>query len=128
MNIFTFEKIEDTDKLFKYRRLMIGVVNIWLFTLIVMISGLALGLAFGFHTIDLIVSLVCCAVSFALFIPFAFFIAWIGEIEKILTRRCVKIACPIDERIRKGVLKMMFWAVLVVLLPMLIRTLIRGLG
>jgi uncharacterized membrane protein YdjX (TVP38/TMEM64 family) len=56
-------------------------------------------------------------------LPAIFFFVLIGEIENILTKRNVFFDHPIEERIQGWALKMMFWAVLAVLLPMLIRKL-----
>lgn len=120
---FDLEKIEDTNKLIRYRWLMLFVVQLCIFTSIAVVSGTALGLAFGFHTAEIIILLISCAISLTTFVPSAFFFAWIDEIEKILAKRNVIFDRPISKRIQTWALKMMFWAVLVVLLPMLIRKL-----
>ncbi len=121
LKLFDFEKIEDTGKLLKYRRVMLWIVRICIFTSIAMASGGALGLAFGFHTIELILLLISCTLSMSTFIPAVFCFTWIDEIEKILTKRLITFDGTIDKMIQQWALKMMFWAVLIVILPMLIR-------
>ena len=123
IKFFNLEKIEDNSKLLKYRQYMLWIIHLWLLSSISMASGGALGLAFCFHSAELIILLVSVATSLLTFIPFAFFMVWTGEIENILTKRCEKFDGRIDKIIRIGVLKMMFWAILIVLLPMLIRKL-----
>lgn len=120
--LFDLKKIEDTNKLMRYRRAMLVVVKLCVFASVALISGLAIGLAFGFHTAESIIFLACCAVMLLTLLPSIFSFALISEIETILKKRHFKVDRPIDEIIRSWAVKMMFWAALVVLLPMLIRT------
>jgi hypothetical protein len=123
MKLFDFNNVKDTDKLLRYRRVMLWVVGACVFTSISMVSGLALGMAFGFHAAELIILGISCVISLTTVIPFLFFFSWINEIEKILMQRQVKFDCSINRKMKSWALKMMFWAILVVLLPMLVRKL-----
>jgi len=86
-----------------------------------MASGVAIGIAFGFHTAELIILCVSCIISLLTIVPSIFFFVWVDEIEKILKRRQIIFDRSINKRIHSWVFKMMFWAILIVLLPMLIR-------
>jgi len=123
MKLFDFNNIKNTDKLLKYRRVMLWVVGACVFTSISLTSGIALGLAFGFHTAELIILGTSCVISLILVVPTIFCFVWIDEIEKMLTQRHVKFDYSIKKRVQGWALKMMFWAILVVLLPTLIRKL-----
>lgn len=122
--LFDLSKIEDTDKLLRYRQVMLWIVRLHAFAGVGMLSGLALGLAFGFHTVELIITMVFCCISLGLIIPSLFFIIWIDEIEKELTRRHIGFDCPIGKRTQRWALKAMIWATLIVVLPILISKLI----
>lgn len=118
--LFDFGKIEDTGKLLRYRQVMLWIVRLCTFAGVSMVSGLALGLAFGFHTVEVIIIGVFCCICLGLMIPCLFCFAWIDEIERELTRRHISIDCPINKRIGSWALKMMIWAALIILLPILI--------
>ena len=118
--LIDFSKIEDTGRLVRYRQVMLWIVRVYAFAAVGMLSGIALGVAFGFHTVELIVMMVFCCISLGLMIPSLFFIFWIDEIEKELTRRHVRIDCPIGKRTQRWALKGMIWATLIVLLPIII--------
>lgn len=120
MILFNFSKIQDTEKLLGYRRAMLWIVRLCAFASVGMASGAALGLAFGFHTIEIIFVCVLCAIAMITVIPFLFFTAWIDEIEKVLTHRQIDFDCPIGKRVRDWALKMMLWFILAILLPILI--------
>ena len=122
--LIDFSKIEDTGKLLRYRQAMLWIVRLCAWAGVGMLSGGALGLAFGFHTVDMIIMMVFCIIAMILTIPFIFCIIFIDEIEKELTRQHIDIDCPIGKRTRIWALKMMIWAALIVLLPILISKLI----
>jgi hypothetical protein len=121
MKLFDFNNIEDVNKLLRYRRIMLWIVGACVFSSVSLASGVALGLAFGVRTIETIMLAVFCGIMFITVIPSIFFFVWIGKIESILIQRNVYFDYPIENRIQRWALKMMFWAILVVLLPMLIR-------
>jgi hypothetical protein len=52
--LFDLEKIEDTTKLIRYRHVMLVIVQLCIFTSIALVSGLAIGLAFGIHRVETI--------------------------------------------------------------------------
>ena len=118
--LFDFSKIEDTGKLLRYRKVMLWIVRVCAFTEVSMLSGLALGLAFGFHTVELIVMMVFCLIAAILIIPSLFCVFFIDEIEKELTRRHISIDCPIGKRTQRWALKGMIWVTLIVVLPIII--------
>ena len=121
--LFDLEKIADTHKLLRYRRVMLWIVQLCVFTGITMASGLALGLAFGFHTAEIILLVIFSVISLSTMIPFLFCFVWIGEIETILKKRHIPFDNPISNRVGIWALKMMFWFALLVLLPILVRKL-----
>jgi hypothetical protein len=103
--------------------MMLWIVATCVFASVALVSGTALGLAFGFHTFDMIILMICCVFMLITFFPSVFFFVWIDEIEKILIRRQINIGQSIEKRIQSWALKMMFWFILASLLPILIRKL-----
>ena len=100
---------------------MLSVVGVCIFSSVGMMSALAWGLTFGFHTIELIILAVFTIVGLFLIIPSLFLFAWTDEIEKILEHRQIDIGKPIHKRVQGWTLKMFFWAVLIILAPSIIR-------
>jgi hypothetical protein len=85
MKLFDFNNIEDTNKLIRYRRMMLWIVATCVFASVALVSGTAVGLAFGFHTFDMIILMICCVFMLITFFPSVFFFVWIDEIEKFLS-------------------------------------------
>ena len=123
IKLFDLEKIQDTEKLLKYRQRMLWIVQLCILGTVGMASGAALALSFGAHTAELILLLVSGMISVITFIPAVICFVCIDEIEKILIKRQIKLNSTIDRHIRSWALKFMFWFALIVLLPILIRKL-----
>ena len=120
MNLFDFSKIQDTAKLLKYRKVMLWIVRLCAFASVGMVSGIALGVTFGFNTIELIIVGISTAIAMITIIPSLFCFPCIDEIEKLLNQQLFEIDCPIEKRIQSWAVRMMFWSTLIILLPILI--------
>ena len=85
--------------------------------------AMAQGLAFGFSTIGLWIVGVFSIVAMLLMIPAIFCIFWLSEIEANLGKRSIGLPTRsrIDERVPGWAMWMMFWGVLAVLLPIVVR-------
>lgn len=109
--------------LLRHHRIARYIIYLLVFSSVTGISALALGLAFGFSTIDLCILVAFSILTLLLMIPGIFCIFWLSEIEANLTERSISLPASrtTHQRVHDWAMRMVFWGALAVLLPVLVR-------
>lgn len=122
--LIDLSKIDNLATLIKYRRWFIFILRCNLVSGVATASGLAIGLMFGFSDVDLIVLVVSTVVMLVSFIPATFSWILLEEVEKICKTKFYLNQQTYSNRLPIHVMKMLFWFVLAVVGPGLIRFLV----
>lgn len=124
VKLIDLSNIEDFKTLERYRRIFIVILKSWGFSAVAMASGLAIGLMFGFSDVELVVLVVLTAVMAVTFIPAVFSWILLEEIEAIYRARFYPKQEKFSNRMPIFIMKMMFWYILAVFAPGLIRIIV----
>jgi hypothetical protein len=124
--LWTYPDTVTEEQLWKHYRIAKGVIRAFFLAGIGGLSSLVMGLASRMSTLDIFIICLFGVASLILVLPGLFSFVWLDEIDTALRRRGI-ISRNIQMTHRQNLRRfgqMLIWAILVVVLPLIVRFLV----